>query len=152
MKFFALLLQEYVNIWSMQILIANKFAIFLCHWKLIQCISTVCPNHFHIIIWQKLKMLDIQCSSKSIFKNFKRFLSGKFLLHCHQINTSINIIFQLFGHVGNASTARQPIFRDRRVSLFLCAVEPRYHDTFRTRKKCRHRRSVAVTGVRETYV
>ena len=31
-------------------------------------------------------------------------------------------------------------------------VEPRYPDTFRTRKKCRHKRSVAVTGVGETHV
>ena len=34
----------------------------------------------------------------------------------------------------------------------LNTVEPRYPDTLRTRKKCRHKRSVAVTGVGETYV
>ena len=32
------------------------------------------------------------------------------------------------------------------------AVEPRYPDTLRTRKKCRHKRSVAATGVGEIYV
>ena len=29
-------------------------------------------------------------------------------------------------------------------------VEPRYPDTLRTRKKCRHKRSIAVIGVGET--
>ena len=31
-------------------------------------------------------------------------------------------------------------------------VKPRYPDTLRTRKECRHKRSVEVTGVEETYV
>ena len=31
-------------------------------------------------------------------------------------------------------------------------VEPRYPDTLRTRENRRHKRSVAVTGVGETYV
>ena len=40
-----------------------------------------------------------------------------------------------------------------RTNLKKCnTVEPRYPDTLRTRKKYRHKRSVAVTGVGETYV
>ena len=31
-------------------------------------------------------------------------------------------------------------------------VEPRYLDTLWTKKKCRHKRSVAAAGVGETYV
>ena len=36
--------------------------------------------------------------------------------------------------------------------FYSIAVEPRYPDTLRARKKCRHKRSVAVTRVKETYV
>ena len=55
-------------------------------------------------------------------------------------------------------TLRDRVGEKRRVCQWVLikkkknTVEPRYSDTLRTRKKCHHKRSVAITGVGETYV
>ena len=52
----------------------------------------------------------------------------------------------------NFKTTFRPITYDWRNVLQRSTVEPRYPDTLQNRKKCRHKRSVEVTGVGETYV